>query len=476
MKKILLTGATGYIGKRMINVIAAQGYRLVCCCRDKNRFSKNVDIDDAQIDVVEVDFLKPETLENIPKDISGAYYLMHSMSNSNDYADVEKKCAINFSNFIETSECKHIIYLSGLANGKELSEHLSSRFAVEKILMNCKIPATVLRAGIIIGSGSASFEIIRDLVEKLPVMVAPKWLYTKCQPIGIANVLDFLIFTLFKEKTYNRNFDIGCDNILTYKEMLLQFAQIRGLKRKIFTVPVMTPKLSSYWLYFITSTSYNLASALVGSMKIEVVCRPESLSEIKRITGVQPFSYETALRKTLAKIQDNEIASSWKDSFISSRNDSSLKDYLDVPKYGCFTDLRTEEFDDRDECLDRVFSLGGNKGWYGQSLWKVRGFIDLMVGGPGLRRGRTSPTKLHEGDALDFWRVLYANKDEGKLILFAEMKLPGEAWLMFKVYKGKLWQKAVFRPHGLTGRLYWYSVLPFHGLIFKGMVRKLAGK
>lgn len=474
MKKILLTGATGYIGKRMIDVIAAQGYRVICCCRDKNRFSKSVDINDNQVEVVEVDFLKPETLENIPKDISGAYYLMHSMSNSNDYAEKEKECAVNFSNFIENTECKHIIYLSGLVNEKELSQHLSSRFEVEKILMQCKIPATVLRAGIIIGSGSASFEIIRDLVEKLPIMIAPRWLHTKCQPIGIANVLDFLIFTLFKEKAYRRNFDIGCDNVLTYKEMLLEFAKIRGLKRKIFTVPVMTPKLSSYWLYFITSTSYNLASALVGSMKIEVVCRPESLLEIKQITGVQPFSYDTALRRTLAKIQDKEIISSWKDSFISSRSDSNLKNYLDVPKYGCFTDLRTAEYDDREKCLNRVFSLGGTNGWYGQSLWKIRGFLDLLIGGPGLRRGRTHPDQLHEGDALDFWRVLYANKEEGKLILFAEMKLPGEAWLMFKTYKGKLWQKAVFRPHGLTGRLYWYSVLPFHGIIFKGMVRRLA--
>ncbi|SDI20372.1 Uncharacterized conserved protein YbjT, contains NAD(P)-binding and DUF2867 domains [Chryseobacterium taeanense] len=476
MRKILLTGATGYIGKRMINVIAAQGYQVICCCRDKSRFSKSVDVDDAQIEVVEVDFLKPETLGNIPKDICGAYYLMHSMSNSKDYAEIERQCAINFSNYIETTDCKHIIYLSGLANEKELSKHLNSRFEVEKILMTCKVPATVLRAGIIIGSGSASFEIIRDLVEKLPVMIAPKWLHTKCQPIGIANVLDFLIFTLFKEKAYHKNFDIGCDDVLTYKQMLLEFAKIRGLKRKIFTVPVMTPKLSSYWLYFITSTSYNLASALVGSMKIEVVCRPESLSEIKQITGVKPFSYDTALRRTLAKIQDNEIISSWKDSFVSSRSDSSLKDYLDVPKHGCFTDLRTAEYDDREQCVNRVFSLGGANGWYGQNLWKIRGFLDLLVGGPGLRRGRTHPDNLHEGDALDFWRVLYADKEEGKLILFAEMKLPGEAWLMFKVYKGKLWQKAVFRPHGLTGRLYWYSVLPFHGIIFKGMVRKLAGR
>lgn len=474
MKKILLTGATGYIGKRMISVIAAQGYKVVCCCRDKDRFSKPSGIDASLIEVIEVDFLKPETLKNIPRDISGAYYLMHSMSNSEDYEEVEKECARNFVAEVETTDCEHIIYLSGLVNQKELSKHLNSRFQVEKILMKSKVAVTVLRAGIIIGSGSASFEIIRDLVEKLPVMVTPKWLDTKCQPIGIANVLDFLIFTLFQKDAYHKNFDIGCDDVLTYKEILMGYAKVRGLKRKIYTLPVMTPKLSSYWLYFITSTSYNLASSLVGSMKIEVVCQPESLAKIKKITCVEPFSYVEALEKTLAKIQANEISSSWKDSFISSRNDVSLKEYLDVPKFGCFTDLRTATYDDRGKCLDRFFSLGGKNGWYGQGLWKIRGFMDVLVGGPGLRRGRTHPLNLHEGDALDFWRVLYANREEGKLILFAEMKLPGEAWLMFKLYKGKLWQKAVFRPHGLAGRLYWYSVLPFHGLIFKGMVKKLA--
>lgn len=475
MKKILLTGATGYIGKRMMSVIAAQGYKVVCCCRDKSRFSKPSGIDDAFIEVIEVDFLKPETLENIPDDISGAYYLMHSMSNTKDFEDFEKECARNFVSAIEQTRCEHIIYLSGLVNQNELSKHLNSRFQVEKILMKAKVPVTVLRAGVIIGSGSASFEIIRDLVEKLPIMVTPKWLNTKCQPIGIANVLDFLIFVLLKKDSYHKSFDIGCDDVLTYKEILLGYAKVRGLKRKIYTLPVMTPKLSSYWLYFITSTSYNLASSLVGSMKIEVICQPESLAEIKAITGIQPFSYHDALQRTLAKIQANEISSSWKDSFISSRNDATLKEYLDVPKFGCFTDVRTAVYDDREKCLDRFFGLGGQNGWYGQSLWRIRGFLDVLVGGPGLRRGRTHPIHLHEGDALDFWRVLYANREEGKLILFAEMKLPGEAWLMFKLYKGKLWQKAVFRPHGLVGRLYWYSVLPFHGIIFKGMVKKLAG-
>lgn len=474
MEKILLTGATGYIGKRMISAITAQGYKAVCCCRDINRFEPGMNIDDKRVEVIEVDFLKPETLNNIPEDVTGAYYLMHSMSGAEDYEDTEKKCAYNFSEYIEKTQCKHIVYLSGLVNEKQLSKHLGSRFQVERILMAGKVPVTVLRAGIIIGSGSASFEIIRDLVEKLPVMIAPKWLYTKCQPIGIANVLDFLIFVLFKEQAYRKDFDIGCDDILTYKDMLLNFAKVRGLKRVIFTLPVMTPKLSSYWLYFITSTSYNLAKALVGSMKIEVVCRPESLAQIKSITQIQPFSYETALKRTLAKIQSNEIISSWKDSFISSRNDSTLKECQDVPKYGCFTDLKTEVYDNREACINRIFQLGGKKGWYGQGLWKIRGFIDKLFGGPGIRRGRRHPLDLKEGDALDFWRVLYADRREGKLILLAEMKLPGEAWLMFKVYKNKIWQKAVFRPKGLWGRLYWFMVLPFHGIIFKGMIRKLA--
>lgn len=474
MKKILLTGATGYIGKRMISVIAEQGYKVVCCSRDKSRFSKPAGIKDDLIEVIEVDFLKEETLKNIPADISGAYYLMHSMSASNDYEENEKICAQNFVAAIGKTDCEHIIYLSGLVNQKELSKHLNSRFQVEKILMKSEVPTTVLRAGIIIGSGSASFEIIRDLVEKLPVMVTPKWLNTKCQPIGIANVLDFLNFTLFKKEAYKKSFDIGCDDVLTYKEILLGYAKVRGLKRTIYTLPIMTPKLSSYWLYFITSTTYSLASSLVGSMKIEVVCDKDSLDQIKKITGVHPFSYVQAIKRTMEKIQANEIRSSWKDSFISSRSDSTLKEFIEVPHFGCFKDVRSLPYDDREKCLDRVFSLGGKKGWYGQGLWKIRGFLDILVGGPGLRRGRTHPTQLHEGDALDFWRVIYASREEGKLILFAEMKLPGEAWLMFKLYRGKLWQKAVFRPKGLWGRLYWYSVLPFHGLIFKGMLRKLA--
>lgn len=474
MKKILLTGSTGYIGKRMISVIASQGYQIICCARDASRFDYPHGIPKEQIEVIEVDFLEKDSLEKIPKDIDGAYYLMHSMSNSKDYQEMEKTCAQNFVEAVNSTQCQHVIYLTGLANQSQLSKHLDSRFQVEKILSKGTFNFTALRAGIIIGSGSASFEIIRDLVEKLPMMITPKWLNTKCQPIGVANVLDFLIKCLFNKETYNQNFDIGCDDVLTYKEMLFGYAKVRGLSRSILTLPVMTPKLSSYWLYFVTSTSYKLATSLVESMRIEVICRPESLNKIKSLTGVLPISYQTALERTMSKIQAHEIVSSWKDSFISSRNDTNLKQFMEVPKEGCFIDTRSFRYDDREKCLDRVFSIGGDQGWYGKNLWKLRGLMDQFVGGPGLRRGRRHPTQLHDGDAVDFWRVLYANREEGKLILFAEMKLPGEAWLMFTLSEGELCQKAVFRPKGIWGRMYWYSVLPFHGFIFKGMVKQLA--
>jgi hypothetical protein len=332
---------------------------------------------------------------------------------------------------------------------------------------------TTLRAGIIIGSGSASFEIIRDLVEKLPVMVAPKWLKTKCQPIAIRDVIDFLKKALFNENTYNRNFDIGGPDVLTYKEMLLGYAGARGLKRWIYVVPVMTPKLSSYWLYFITSTSFKLASALVSSMKVEVVCRNDA---INHILNIFPIGYQEALERTVAAIDTHRIASSWKDSLISGRFDNNLSEFLTVPEHGCMRDVRTIPVQDPEKCLDRIWNIGGETGWYyANGLWRLRGFIDKLFGGVGLRRGRSNPDSIAVGDAVDFWRVLYASRAKKRLLLFAEMKLPGEAWLEFKIEENTLHQTATFRPRGLAGRLYWYSVYPLHSIIFKGLIRKLAG-
>jgi uncharacterized protein YbjT (DUF2867 family) len=468
--KILLTGATGYIGKRMLPVLVNAGHEVVCCVRDTQRFHPPETLKD-KIEVLQMDLLDEASLSKIPKDIDGAYYLVHSMSSSSNYEELERTSAINFRNALANTQISHVVYLSGIVNEDELSDHLASRKMVEDELGKGAYHLTTLRAGIIIGSGSASFEIIRDLVEKLPLMIAPKWLNTLCQPIGVSDVIQFLSKTIFTPATYDQNFDIGGPDILSYKNMLLGFAEVRNLKRKIWIVPVMTPRLSSYWLYFVTSTSYKLAVALVDSMKIEVVCRDTRLNDI---LDVQPLSYKEALERAFSRIRNHAILSSWKDAYVSSGISIDINDFIEVPTFGCFVDKREKTIRDREACIEKIWSIGGTKGWYyGNWLWKIRGYMDKLVGGVGLRRGRTNEDSINAGDALDFWRVLYANQKEGRLLLLAEMKLPGEAWLEFDIKENKLIQTATFRPLGLMGRLYWYSVFPFHGFIFQGMINSL---
>ncbi|KOF04449.1 epimerase [Roseivirga seohaensis subsp. aquiponti] len=468
--RILLTGASGYIGKRLLPILVESGHQVICCVRDVNRFTPPQSLK-SKIEVIQVDLLDKASLDAIPKDIDGAFYLVHSMSASSDYESLEKESAVNFREAMSKTQIEHVVYLSGIVNESALSKHLASRKNVETELGKGNYNLTTLRAGIIIGSGSASFEIMRDLVEKLPIMVTPKWLNTKCQPIGISDVIKILSQSLLNPKTYNRDFDIGGPDVLSYKEMLIEFGRIRNLKRYIFTVPVMTPKLSSYWLYFVTSTSYKLATALVNSMKVEVICRND---DINKILGIQPLNYQESLKKAFSKIERNEVVSSWKDAFISSDFEFKLSDFLEVPTFGCFKDVREKKLTDREYSINKIWSIGGENGWYyGNWLWKLRGFLDKLSGGVGLRRGRTSLTSLNAGDALDFWRVLYADKEEGRLLLYAEMKLPGDAWLEFRIIGDKLVQTATFRPLGLFGRLYWFSVLPFHGLIFQGMINRL---
>ncbi len=472
--KILLTGATGYIAQRLLPDLLSKGCEVVCCVRDAARFNKGK-YRSGILSVIEADFLDPSTLSNIPGDIDAAYYLIHSMSTSrSDFEKLEEASAANFRDLISSTQARQVIYLSGIVNEESLSKHLSSRKNVEMILGTGSYSLTTLRAGIIIGSGSASFEIIRDLVEKLPVMIAPKWLNTRSQPIAIKNVIEFLSGVLLNESTFDASYDIGGPDILTYRQMLLGFAKVRGLRRRIMTVPVMTPKLSSYWLYFITSTSYSLAQNLVDSMKVEVICRENNLKEM---LSIEPMSYEEAIREAFSKIELNQVASSWKDSFASGILNSDISRFAEVPVHGCYSDRRETEVKDIDKTLDRIWSLGGTTGWYyGNWLWGLRGFIDKLWGGVGLRRGRKNKKELSPGDALDFWRVLIASREERRLLLFAEMKLPGEAWLEFRIDdRGILHQTATFRPLGLWGRLYWFSVLPFHAFIFRGLIRNLAG-
>jgi uncharacterized protein YbjT (DUF2867 family) len=480
--KILLTGSTGYIGRRLLPVLVEAGHQVICLVRDQRRFDWNDFTPEflKNVSVIEVDLNSDVLINTIPTDIDAAYYLVHSMSSSNpDFTSMESASAQNYMQIVNATQAKQIIYLSGIVNDADLSDHLLSRKNVEDILKKAKAQLTVLRAAIIIGSGSASFEIIRDLVEKLPVMIAPKWLKTRCQPIGIRNVIEYLHGVLLKPETFHQTFDIGGTEILTYNQMLYGFAKMRGLKRWIISVPVLTPKLSSLWLVFVTSTSYSLARSLVSSMKNEVICKD---FRIREIVPTKILSYQEALQLAFDKISQKNVVSTWKDSIAHGTMDKNFLNNTFAPEHGVFTDKRQIVFDrDKNDIIENIWKIGGNQGWYfGNWMWRIRGVMDKIVGGVGLRRGRRSETNLRAGDALDFWRVLVADKPNGRLLLYAEMKLPGEAWLEFKIKETGdtkvLHQTATYRPLGLWGRLYWYSVLPFHGFIFPKMVKNIVGK
>lgn len=470
--KILLTGATGYIGKRLLPVLVSRGHEVICCVRDKDRFDIS-GFSAEQVSVIEVDFLDDHSPGNIPDDIEVAYYLIHSMSGSaSDFERLERISAENFRDRINRTLARQVIYLSGIINQENLSRHLSSRRAVEQALAEGTFHLTTLRAGIIVGSGSASFEIIRDLVEKLPFMIAPRWLNTRAQPIAIRNVVEFLTGVIVHPETFDRSYDIGGPEILTYREMLLKYANIRKLRRTIWVVPVMTPKLSSYWLYFITSTSYRLAVHLVKSMKVEVVCKENDLVEK---LGIDLLTYKEAIELAFDRIAQQEIISSWTDALSSRILEEGIADLVQIPSHGCYTHRMKMQIEDEYRVLDRIWAIGGKQGWYYASwLWAIRGFLDKLAGGVGLRRGRKNRTQLSAGDALDFWRVLLASREEKRLLLYAEMKLPGEAWLEFRITENMLVQTATFRPLGLWGRIYWYSLVPLHLIIFRGMIKRIA--
>lgn len=479
--RILLTGATGYIGQRLLPSLLEQGHDVYCLVRDPRRFGVHKSYIDSDyfkgnFYVIKGDLLDPESLKDIPKEIDAAYYLVHSMAlSSKDFQDLESKSAYNFLKAIEDTEIKQIIYLSGIANDKKLSRHLKSRLHVEEILRESRFSTTSLRAAIIIGSGSASFEIIRDLVEVLPVMVAPKWLNSRCQPIGIRDVLYYLTEVLGNDQCLNRSFDIGGPDVLSYKEMLLKYAEIRKLKRLILTVPVFTTHISSLWLYFITSTTFPLALSLAQSLHNEVICAE---NDIDKIIPRQCLSYEAAVTKAFAKIKQNSVVSSWRDAVVRGAMDHDFLDNAEVPTEGCVFDEVNMEFQlkDLERIKENVWSIGGERGWYCMNwAWALRGLADKVFGGIGLRKGRTHPSELRPGDAVDFWRVLLADHDYGRLVFYAEMKLPGEAWLELNVTekdngKANLHLKATFRPLGLLGRLYWNILIPVHWLMFNWTV------
>lgn len=473
--RILLTGANGYIGLRLLPTLLEEGHEVVGIVRSERRFPTHQFesfLESGQLSLLEGDFLGK--LPECPRELDAVYYLLHSMGAGADFCELEARCAQNFVDWIKA---KQVVYLGGIIPEGKLSSHLRSREEVNGILRTGEAPVTTLRASIIVGSGSASFEIIRDLAEKLPFMVTPKWTQTLCQPVAIRNVIGYLTGVVGLQEALGGEYDIGGPDVLSYRDLLIKYAEARGLHRFIVPVPFLTPSLSARWLYLVTAASYPLAQSLVGSLINETVCTDERIQELIP----QPLlSYQEAIERAFVRIDQNRVPSSWFDSLASGSLNPAFFRSVQVPAHGVLSDSQEMPLKaSREEVIEAVWSLGGSNGWPSMNwAWKLRGFLDRFSGGIGLRRGRRHPNELNAGDALDFWRVILADRESDKhsarLILAAEMKMPGEAWLQFEISQDSLRQTATFRPKGLLGRAYWYAVLPFHWVLFPQMARKLA--
>lgn len=464
--KVLVIGANGYIGSRLIPVLIQEGHSVVALVRDHRRIKLPEEIL-RQITLIEGDLLKSETLA-FPKDCKAAYFLAHSMSYSKrDFHQLEGRAAENFCTALRATEVEQILYLSALNTGERLSGHFRSRLNVEAILQRSKIPVTIFRAGIVIGSGSASFEMIYDLVEKLPVMVTPKWVKNRCQPIAIYDVLFYLSQALGLRGCYGKTFDIGGGDILSYRQMMQIMAEEQGLSRLMITVPVLTPRLSSYWLYFVTSTNYTLASTLVDSLKSEAVCQEHTIESILPHTCL---TFRQAIKRALKRDEHQRLMVDWRYAQLSEELPEK------PPEQKCIREVFEVAIQTSHEAVcKKIFSIGGENGWYAYNwAWKIRGFIDKIFGGVGLRRGRSDPEKLCVGDALDFWRVIDVDAEGGYLLLFAEMRLPGKGWLEFSVKEQSVIQRVFFRPKGLLGYLYWYCLYPVHHFLFRKLIEAIA--
>jgi len=477
MSKVLVTGSTGFVGKRLIYQLSEQNHEIYALSRFAGlelKTPKNFKVTTLYGDVSDLNDVKP-----FPTDIDVAYYLLHSMGGLvENLQQEEENIANNFITLIEKTNCRQVIFLSGIIEDeKTLSPHLQSRLAVENILKHSKIPCTILRSSIIIGAGSASFEIIRDLVEILPLMIAPRWVKNYCQPISISDVLSYLNACLLLPATFGQTYDIGGPEAITFKQVLSRYAAFRGLKRYIIDVPVLTPRLSSYWLILISSVRFSICKYLVESMKQNT--RKLNLA-IDTVLPHPCLTYEESLKMAFLKIQQNEVVSTWMDSWEIKQNHLDMHKIVQVPQEGCLKDIRNVAITlPLEEVKDRIWCIGGKKGWYSMNwAWSLRGLIDKVLGGTGMNRGRRHPSRLSVGDSIDFWRVLLVNEKRTHLILYAEMKLPGEAWLEFEVEEEKLnlKQTATFRPKGVLGRLYWYMLVPFHFIIFNNMAKTLAQK
>ena len=468
--KVLLTGSTGYIGRRLKQkLLDDESVDLKLLVRNKKTISPTI-LD--KVEVIEGDTFNKEALKEALKDVEIAYYLIHSLSNEN-YKDLDKISAQNFLDVAEECGVKRIIYLGGLGvKNEDTSEHLLSRIETGEILSSNKSVQTIwLRAGVIIGSGSASFEIIRNLTEKLPVMTTPKWVDTKAQPIAVNDVLSYLHDSLYLEVKENLIVDIGSEQ-LKYKDMMKKTANALGLKRFLIPLPFMSINISSYWLNLFTPVPFTIAKALIEGLKSEVVIQNQNAR--KYFPKIVPMSYEDAVKSAIKEIEENQVISRWNDKGDGVWEKIGQKEISKA----IFIDRKEEDISNIEpsKVYQSFIGIGGENGWFDfDFLWELRGIIDKLIGGVGLKRGRRSQCDLRISDCLDFWKVVDLKENE-RLLLYAQMKLPGSAWLEFKIQDNKLIQSAYFYPKGVLGRLYWYVLIPLHYFVFNNMIKSIVKK
>lgn len=467
-KTILVTGATGYIGRRLTHrLLEAPALKVRLLVRNRNKVQ--VSIAD-QVDIREGSTFNKESLLAALAGVDTAFYLIHSMGASNDYRNMDRVSAENFRDACIDAGVRRIIYLGGLGVKESASEHLLSRIETGEILSAKPehIETIWLRAGVIIGSGSSSFEIIRNLCQKLPVMITPRWVRSRTQPIGIEDVLSYLHSSIELSHQGNLIVDIGCEE-LSFQEMMQQAAEVMGLRRYLFPVPVLSPRLSSYWLILFTPIPYKLASALVEGLKSETLLQNDNAAQF--YPEIRPLLFKQTVAAAIRELEQNQVLSRWCDS--TGQQACDIKDF-DNPAGAIFRDTRIVPFEKgerQEDVFQSACAVGGPNGWFRYNyLWRIRGFLDKIIGGYGLDRGRRLNGELRVGDALDFWKVVDI-KPGKRLLLYAQMKVPGEAWLEFDVQPDQLVQTAHFLPRGVMGRLYWYLVLPLHHFVFNNLAR-----
>ena len=479
--RVLVTGATGYVGGRLVRELLSHDYRVRVLVRDVKRLQdypwKN------QVEIVEGDALDPAALDKALEGIDLAYYMIHALMAPKNFEEIEADLAKKFGEMARKHAVKRIVYLGGIASpDDELSPHMSARAITGEILRSSGVPTIELRAGVVIGAGSASFEMLRHLTERLPIMVTPKWLKNRIQPIAIRDVLRYLVGSATIDPKINKDFDIGGPEVFTYMEMMQIYAEVAGLRRRIILpLPVLTPKLASGWIGLVTPVPVTLAKRLVASLKHEVVARDDSIRKLVPDHPDGMTDFRKAVSLALTRIKNLEVETRWSSAQTPGTHSEPLPTDPDWAGGSLYIDKRQYlSKDDIQTVWQRVEAIGGDNGYSTATwAWEIRGLIDRFVGGVGLRRGRRDPVSLREGEALDFWRVEVIQRPE-LLRLRAEMKLPGLAWLEFRLQKQEdgqtlLTQRALYHPKGLLGHIYWWAVFPMHGIVFPSMAKKMAG-